>query len=118
MRYIEIVELKWNALLDLVRLQGYKQYDMWKIQRPRKTLSKVEKQVKLRSGILSDPPDTFPNLKHETGCSLQFIIICAEITECTDKWYEKFLSRPDESSDYKSKFNIETLLMRIRNNAH
>lgn len=118
MRYAEIVEVKWNALIDLVRLQGFKENDLWKIQRPLRTLSKVEKQVKLKTSLIVENPELFPGLKHITGCSLQFMIMCCEITNYQTKWYEKFLSRPDESPEYKSEFNIEFLLKRIGNRAN
>lgn len=118
MRYADIVQVKWNALIDLVRLQGIKENDLWKIQRPLKTLSKVEKQVKLKTNLLVESHDLFPNLKHITGCSLQFMIMCCEITDQKPKWYEKLLSRPDESPEYKSEFKIENLLTRIRNHAN
>lgn len=86
---------KWHSFTWVTKLHGQLIGDKWKAKRPQKTVSKVEREIKLRTDVISNPPKDFPNLKHPSGCSLQYIIMLAECLGGAE-WYEPYIRRTDE----------------------
>lgn len=112
---VKRVHLRWRALTWVARLHGKMIGDAWKEQRPGKTVAKVDKEVKLRADLLTNPPEHFPDLKF-AGCSLQYIIM---LNECLGgaKWYKPYIRRPDEyvQRTAVSKNKMDAMLKEFRN---
>lgn len=116
---ISSLKRKWNALFTLTILQGQKTNDLWKQKRPSITVSKIDREIKLKVNVLENPPELFPELKHPAGCSLQYLIMLAEALGGAD-WYEAYIYRRDEA-DVKpaiSEEKLETFLAKIAKPIH
>jgi hypothetical protein len=111
---IEDSTAKWNALVSLVILKGHKENNLWHIKRPLKLLSSIEKKAKLKIALIENPPELFPNLRHISGCSLQFLVLCALIVDENTKWVESYINIYDEDpSTYSNE--IELILRKFKN---
>ena len=95
MKQAKTSHIRWRALTWVTKIHGAMIGDPWKQKRPAKTVSKADKEVKIRSDLIKNPPEHFPDLKY-AGCSLQYIIL---LNECLGgaKWYKPYIRRPDES---------------------
>jgi len=94
MHYANIAHVRWVGLKTVIRMYGKKIGDRWIESRPSKVLTKIDKEVKIRSDLIINPPEHFPDLKY-AGCSLQYIIM---LSECLGgaNWYKPYIRRPDE----------------------
>lgn len=105
--------VKFEALHSLVRLNGVKTGNLWDQKVPSKKVKKIEQEVKLKISLADKPPELFPNNKHPSGCSLQYLIMIAEILGAPN-WYEQYINRYDEAIDTTnnliSKEKIEEIL--------
>ena len=105
--------VKWNALQILVMIRGKQTNDLWKLKRPQKELSRIDREIKLKVDVLENPPELFPQLKHPAGCSLQYLLMICEILGGSQSdWYEQYLNRLDEA-DIRTNFSkdkIESLI--------
>lgn len=113
MPYIQALNTRWKALHTLVKLVGLRDNDLWKQKVPSKTIASLERQIKLKTNLL-ETDETL--LKHESGCSLQYLIFIAEIMGA-ENWYENLLNRNMEAeikSDY-SRNKVDGLLGRLGN---
>ena len=112
--YVKATHKKWRALHWATKLYGVKVGDLWKQKRPAVTVSKIDREIKLKGSVLENPPEYFPELKF-AGCSLQYIIMLAECLGGAT-WYRPFIKRQDEAVEKTtmSKNQMETLLQRFQ----
>ena len=108
---------KFDALYSLVMMYGEKINDLWRVQRPKREVSRVDREIKLKTSVLENPPELFPNLRHPAGCSLQYLIMIAECLGGAE-WYESYINRHDEADVPVeiSSNKIEELLEKIAKN--
>jgi hypothetical protein len=77
-------------------------------------LKEREKKAKLKIALIENPPELFPNLRHISGCSLQFLVLCALIVDENTKWVESYINIYDEDpSTYSNE--IELILRKFKN---
>jgi len=94
--FVRSVKTKFDALFACVRFQGILLNDLWRQKKPSKFVSKIDREVKLKTSVLENPPELFPELRHPAGCSLQYLIMLAESLGGAD-WYDAYINRHDEA---------------------
>lgn len=111
-RYIDAVKSKQRGFKALVQLRGKQLNDLWRQKRPEKEMARVEKAIRIKSSLLDNPPDEFPLLRHESGCSLQFILMCNMIMGGT--LYKEYCNQFQEGIVENSEYDIATLLAKAK----
>ena len=108
---VRSAKTKFDALFACVRLKGIQLNDLWRQKKPAKFVSKIDREIKLKTSVLESPPELFPELRHPAGCSLQYLIMLAESLGGAD-WYESYINRHDEADIPAaiSQEKLETLL--------
>lgn len=111
-RYIDAVKSKHRGLTALIRLRGKQLNDLWRQKKPDKEMARVEKTIRIKSSFLDNPPPEFPNLRHKSGCSLQFILMCNMIMG--GNIYKEYCNQFQEGIVENSEFDIAELLVKAR----
>lgn len=93
---VRAAKKKYDALFSLVTMYGTKINDLWRVKRPKREVSRIDKEIKLKTSVLESPPELFPNLRHPAGCSLQYLIMLAECLGGAE-WYNVYINRHDEA---------------------
>ena len=116
MKQANTAHIRWRALTWVTKLYGKMIGDAWRYKRPSITVSKVDREIKLRSDLITNPPSHFPELQY-AGCSLQYIIM---LNECLGgaKWYVPFIRRLDEqvNNTAVSKNRMDIMLKELQSN--
>ena len=116
---VRSAKTKFEALLACVRIKGVELNDLWRQKKPSKFVSKIDREIKLKTSVLDTPPELFPGLRHPAGCSLQYLIMLSESLGGAD-WYEPYINRHDEADIPAaiSQEKLETILAKIAKPIH
>ena len=115
--YLDAVKWKWNGLKAAVMLRGKKENNLWMVKRPLKYVKQAEESCKLKITLLTEEDNEyFPNLRHPSGCSLQYIAMLSHILG--GKWQTKFTNPYSEFVPEGGENEIVATLTNLKRKVH
>lgn len=114
-RYLDAVKWKMRALRILVKLRGQKENNLYRVKQPSKFVDAALEKTKIKTAVLDMDLGEYEGLRHPSGCSLQFIIMCAYLLgeDGEDAWYRKMVN-PYQEGLVESNYDIMAALNHAR----
>jgi hypothetical protein len=111
-KYLEMAQLKYDALLTACSVYGALKGDKWKEKKPLKYFTAAETVCKVSNNLLINTPPEFQNLRHPTGCSLQYIAILNHMLDGPN-WSEQYMNVFQENPPENTSIDINGLLAKL-----